>query len=241
MEQSEVSRLINKGMGTSPPPLLEQGRSHVSLGRKHEARLGRFGWPIAKTDALETKIKELDTLYSSRSSLIDLSRSATKTEAQRRQEAKAYIRVLRNAAPMVLRDIKPEKISESSFDAGGSIGDSTPKISAYLMKVRPFVKTLNDGFSPYFDGEDPAEKLEQIKSALDNADADQETKRRGLPEETKQLYLINGELLQMIEDMNRVAKIAFDGQAAIIGQFNKDILLRGGGNGSTDAPAPPVQ
>jgi hypothetical protein len=30
----------------------------------------------------------------------------------------------------------------------------------------------------------------------------------------------------MIEDLNRVGKVAFEGHAVIIGEFNKDILLK---------------
>jgi hypothetical protein len=38
--------------------------------------------------------------------------------------------------------------------------------------------------------------------------------------------LLAGEILDMIEDMNRVAKIGFDGRAEIASQFNKDLILR---------------
>ena len=33
-------------------------------------------------------------------------------------------------------------------------------------------------------------------------------------------------MLEQIEDLNRAGKIAFDGDAATRGKFNKDILLR---------------
>ena len=32
--------------------------------------------------------------------------------------------------------------------------------------------------------------------------------------------------MQMIQDLNRVARIAFDGRADVIAQFNKDLLNR---------------
>ena len=50
----------------------------------------------------------------------------------------------------------PEKITSKSFNAGKSLGKSTSRICEYLMKVRPFVKELNQAFAPYLGGEDPS-------------------------------------------------------------------------------------
>ena len=42
------------------------------------------------------------------------------------------------------------------------------------------------------------------------------------------LYEAKGRLLELIERANRVARIAFDGDAVMCARFNKDLLLRGG-------------
>jgi hypothetical protein len=47
-----------------------------------------------------------------------------------------------------------------------------------------------------------------------------------LPQETLALYENKGRLLNRIEEMNRVARIAFYDQNEIAGQFNKDVLRR---------------
>jgi len=48
------------------------------------------------------------------------------------------------------------------------------------------------------------------------------------PVETANIYVLAGEILDAIETVNRIAKIAFDGRAEIMAQFNKDLTLRGG-------------
>ena len=98
------------------------------------------------------------------------------------------------------------------------------------------INELNQAFTSYFGGEDPSQKLEAVKTDLDNAGADQETTRKALPEETARIYYLSGQILEMIEDMNRVGKIAYDGQSEMIGQLNKDILLRGGKGGPKNPP-----
>jgi hypothetical protein len=56
----------------------------------------------------------------------------------------------------------------------------------------------------------------------------QENARAALPEETANIYVLAGEILDAVETVNRIAKIAFDGRAEIMAQFNKDLTLRGG-------------
>jgi hypothetical protein len=87
------------------------------------------------------------------------------------------------------------------------------------------VKQLDELFKPYFGGKSAAAELETVKTALDSASANHKTSRAALPEETANIYCKAGELLDCIEDANRIAHIAFDGRAEIAGQFNKDLTL----------------
>ena len=107
---------------------------------------------------------------------------------------------VRRAVPVVLRKHKVENITKSTFNAGESLGRSTPKISKYLTKIRPAVKALGEYLKPRFNGESPSEILESLKSDLDNTDATQEFFRAGLPESTADIYLKAGELLDLIEE-----------------------------------------
>ncbi len=103
---------------------------------------------------------------------------------------------------------------------------STPKISNYLAKIRPHVVKLDEHLRPYFGGERASEQLDAVKSALDAADAVQEADIASLPEATQKVYEAKGRVLQDIEDLNRIARNAFEGNADAIALFNKDILLR---------------
>ncbi|MBM4345037.1 MAG: hypothetical protein FJ100_16835 [Deltaproteobacteria bacterium] len=98
--------------------------------------------------------------------------------------------------------------------------------------------------APYFNGLPAAAELERCRKALQGADASQEAALTALTADTRRVYAVKGRIVDLIEECNAVARNAFDGNAAIIGQFNKDLLLRGrrkGGanpDGEDGGPAP---
>jgi len=47
-----------------------------------------------------------------------------------------------------------------------------------------------------------------------------------VPEDKIEIFGAKGRVLEMIEDLNRAGRIAFEGQAETVGKFNKDVLLR---------------
>ena len=47
-----------------------------------------------------------------------------------------------------------------------------------------------------------------------------------------------GRILDMIDELNTIARIAFDGEAEIRAKFNKDLLLRSARTRAKDAPPP---
>lgn len=140
--------------------------------------------------------------------------------------AKKFKRRLTNVLPIVLRDSPLPDVTIDNFEAGTTLGRSTPKISNYLAKIRPHVVKLDEHLRPYFGGERASEQLDAVKSALDAADAVQEADIASLPEATQKVYEAKGRVLQDIEDLNRIARNAFEGNADAIALFNKDILPR---------------
>ncbi len=115
-----------------------------------------------------------------------------------------------------------------SQDVAHPVAEGCAAGNKYLMTVRPFVQKMDEQLKIYFAGRSPLAELEAVKTALDKADAVQESARAGLPVETANIYVLAGEILDAIETVNRIAKIAFDGRAEIMAQFNKDLTLRGG-------------
>ena len=81
--------------------------------------------------------------------------------------------------------------------------------------------------APYFGGQKVSELLKAAREKLAAADAVQETTLSALPGETQSIYQLKGEGLELVEDLNAVARNAFAGNSALLGQFNKDMLLRG--------------
>ncbi len=221
------TQFIAKGKKHSVPKVLAQGRVHLLLLRKYADELGAFGWTAADTDAFELLVNALELLYSSRSAETEASLKASDLKAARRQNAKALIRKIRLAAPLILKKHAPDGITKKAFAVKGSLGRSEVKISKYLMTIRPFVTQLDDLFKPFFGGESAASKLETVKTDLDGASAKHKSSRAALPEETANIYCASGELLDRIEDANVVGHIAFDGRAEIASQFNKDLTLSG--------------
>lgn len=59
-----------------------------------------------------------------------------------------------------------------------------------------------------------------------------------LPQETQQVYESKGRLLRDIEELNRVAKIAFWNRKEIAGLFNKDVINRARKSRSPSAAEP---
>lgn len=219
-------RLAKKGQSEPLEGILQQGRVHAGLGNMHGEELNEWGWLPEQTAGLEKSVAVLDSLASGQKEAKETSKASTKTENAARTEAKTFIRRVRLALPMVLRDSPVEGVTAESFNAGESLGRSTPKISKYLINIRPFVQKLDEPLKRYFKGESPSAMLDAIKQSLEQADTAQEVNVTSLPQNTQAVYEAKGRILEMIEDLNRIAKIAFDGRAEIASKFNKDILLR---------------
>jgi hypothetical protein len=219
-------KLVKKGRGEPRLGLIEEGRYHVGLAREHAAELAENGWSKDKTAALEKNVGTLESAVASQAEERDAARTSTAAEGSAIDDVKAYVHRLRKALPLVLEDSPVEGVSAKGFESGATLGRSTPLLAGYLIKIRPSVVLLDNGFKPYFHGKKASDLLDQVKEALDASDTEQEVKQGGLPEDTATIYEAKGRVLALVERMNRVGQIAFDGQATIAAKFNKDILLR---------------
>jgi hypothetical protein len=218
-------RLARKGADEPRQGLIQQGNYHVKLATTHAEVVAGAGWKKEKTKVLSTDITTLESQSAAQLDRREGAKGATLTESAARNQAKSLIRKLRNVLPILLRDHPDTGVTLSQFE-GGALGNSTPKISGYLNNISEPVKKLESILKEYFGGESALASLTKAKQNLDAADAVQETTLAGLPQETLKIYETKGRVLEAIEDINRLAKNAFDGQATLIAQFNKDILLR---------------
>jgi hypothetical protein len=240
-------RLIAKGRTEPRHGLAQQGKVHVGLAKQYATELADAGWSPADTVTLTTNVASIEDATGAQAAAYDHAGHTSTAESHAVDNAKAYIRQLRNALPRAIRETAASELTLDSFRVGETLGRSTPKISKYLATIRPGVETLDPALAKHFKGSKASSALDAVKSALDTADTAQELARNDAPGETLSLYEAMGKVLEQIEDLNRAGKIAFDGDAATRGKFNKDILLRArkerpkakAGEAPPAAPEPP--
>jgi hypothetical protein len=213
-------RLVEKGRREPRSGLVEEGRAHVELARRYAAPLAANGWWPADTDALDQALAELSPTPGPPVSDGE-ARDAQAAEWSAIEEAREFLRRLCLVAPILARR-RPELLEAIPLDQAP--GQSAASLSAYLEKIRPGVALLDAGSSRYFKGTTASEDLDRVKRELDTSRAREEAQLGTLPEDDAGISESKGRVLEMIEDLDRVAEIAFEGQAAVLGQFNLDIL-----------------
>jgi hypothetical protein len=223
MTMTTDMRLVTKGRSEPLDGLLQQGRFHVALAKQYAAALIESGWSDEDTNALEKEVSRLEAMSGS-AGPSGVSGAGGEEEPSAIVEAKAFVRRLRNALPRALRETKAEGVTEAVFDAGGKLGREAPRIAGYLEKIRPSVAAIDGELRRHFGGKSAAEMLDQVKSAVERVGPG--TPQGEVPEESRELFAVKGRVLEMIEDLNRAGRIAFEGQAETVGKFNKDMLLR---------------
>jgi len=74
--------------------------------------------------------------------------------------------------------------------------------------------------------EDARTKTRHEAVALQEADRAQENARKALPAKTLERNALKGRVLDLIDELNGIARIAFDDRPELRAKFNKDLLLR---------------
>jgi len=231
-------RLAAKGRAEPIEALAQQGRVSGGNWAAHKDALAGAGFADADGPKLTELSVSLESDASKRANAAGESKQRTKSEHLAVTNAKAFRRKLTNIVGIALRKLPVAGVTEESFDAGKSLSRVTPRISTYLGNIHTHLEKADAALKPYFGGASAAALAKELKGALDAADTAQEVALANLPKDTLQVYETKGRLLELIEELNRVAKNAFEGNAATAAVFNKDILLRarkkggGGGGGS---------
>lgn len=218
-------KLAEKGRRQPRLGLLDQGRYHLQLEIKYRGALHAAGWRPMHTNELTELVDFLDTQHAEAIEARADSRGNRRREQEAIDDCKACKRKLVHAFTDLYEDgiVTPEDLD--IVKKSGPLGRSTPKISAYLADIRKPVAKYDAALRGFF-GESALAMVDRVKADLDEAQGAQEAGLASLPHETLKIYEAKGRLLASIEKMNRIAKIAFDGQAHIIGEFNKDLLRR---------------
>lgn len=214
------TRHVARGKSEPLEGLVQQGKAHVALAKQYAEALIESGWSEEDTSALEREVTLLEVMAGKQASdVVEADSSAV-------VEAKAFVRRLRNALPRALRETKASGVSAETFDAGGALGRESSKIASYLEKIRPSVEAIDAELRRHFGGKSAVELLDHARRALSSKGAPEGDGQKELPKETVELLSAKGRVLEMIDDLNRAGRIAFEGQAETVGKFNKDLLLR---------------
>lgn len=220
-------RLAKKGMGEPREGLIEQGLASAELATKNAAALAEENWSPEKTAELKSVVGLLETEVAEQIEARTQLGSAGDDRERAIDDAKAFIRRLRLAIPECLQTTAVKTVKAESFEinGGGSLRRSPRKISQYLLEIRPSVEALDEDLKPFFRNTAPSTLLDARKTQLDAANAVRHVVIGELPEATQGVYEAKGRVLELIENLNRAGKRAFDGDATKIAQFNKDLLL----------------
>lgn len=217
--------LIAKGKKEPLEGLKAQGRNHLELIAKYR-EVNDFGWEADKTTELQNSVDAISTQEAARSDAQDSSRTATIGQEAAIDASKRFVRSLRNVLKPVLRKAKKSGVVvEQAMLASGSLGRSVPAILSYLTTVEPTVKRLDGLLQPYLKVV-ASQRIAELRKQLAAADTTQEASRGSTAEFTASINEAKGRVLEAIEELNGIARNAFDGNAAVIAQFNKDLLLR---------------
>lgn len=238
--------LVEKGKRVPLKAVMQQGRVSETLAIKTATEIARGGFLAADLQLLSSKLAQLDTEAAEQSENRVQSRVNRAEEAKALADAKAFKRRLDTGVKDLSARAKYEPdfsmlVPREAFLVGtaGGLRNSTANYIEYLVRVRPSVEKMKTQLAPYFDGGDPVTQLDEVVSALKTADSAQEHDLQMLPQETLDVYQLKGEVLYLIERLNRAGRIAFDGDASMVALFNKDIILRArrGGAEAVDGEA----
>lgn len=219
-------QFVAKGKREPTPGLVAQVDYQLALGEEFIATLEKFGYPKARLAELREGRAQLSAASGAQKETWDTARTKTFEESVAISAAKELIGRLVLAVPLALRDSPIPDVRSSDFYGAAEVDRSATAVLAFLDRIRPGIKKIDAALKPYFNGESPSAMLEATYTKVAEANQKQEAAHTGAPESTRVMNEAKGRMLQNIEDMNRVARLAFYGRAEVIGRFNKDILLR---------------
>jgi hypothetical protein len=217
--------MAKKGRSVPLVGLRDQANIHNRLLSENEAELNKGAWTPELSAQFRDARAVVDDTRAQQLEAKDGSSQATGAESAAIDRAKKFKRKLLLAVADLAAD-GTLPVERKSFEAGAGLRRNTARISSYLGDLRPHVLACDTLLQPYFEGGSALAELDQVKAQLDARQATQEVALDSLPSETLKLYEAKGKLLRLIEKINRIAAIRFDGAAELKAKFNKDLILR---------------
>ncbi len=222
-----------RGGKDSWPVLDEQATYTLNLLKIYLPELVAAGLPETMVAAMTEQQKLAAAIFGSRREAQVDSQLATGGGGAALKLAREYLFKMSQVLPIATRgvqlgDLKPEHLIPPNQQSR-----SVARTKARLDAMRPLVVRLDGKLKVYFGGESAVAAHDQVTTALTAAQGRQAAKREARSPETFRLHVAKGLLIEMIEDVNRIGRVAFRGRLEIVSKFNKEILLRArrGGRG----------
>ncbi len=234
------ARLVEKGKLFSADSLQQQGNVIHELVQAYQADLARSGLDETRAAFFKQQLDLLAGTLGDVGVTRDGAKAMTADEGLAKSEGKTLARSIREALRIVLKDGPVEGVSLEQFALNGNLMQSTKDVLAYLNSMGAKVAPLDAHLARFFEGQKASELVKAAWTRLRDADALQEKSRVDLPTETLALLELKGRVLDLIEEINGIARIAFEGRAEVRAKFNKDLLYRGRRARKTTPAAPPV-
>ncbi len=217
-------RLVEKGRQFAVDAVQKQGLYSYANALTYQAPLEERGWPRTLSDDLKAAVDALAAFLAARGVLLDGARDLAQEEGDARSDARVLIRALREALMILLKKGPVEGVSLEQFTNPGNALQSTREILSYLNAIAPKLEAVDAPLGRFFRGQKASELVRAAWERLRMADLNQEQARKDLPQETLALLELKGRVLDLVEELNGVARIAFEGQAELRAKFNKDLL-----------------
>lgn len=218
---SAEERLAAKGRREPTAGLLQQAERSLGLAALHRRELEAHGFSAEHLRELTDLAAGLAAEARSLLADWDGALAALREEAMALDGARAFAFKLAKAAPLALREAETD-LTADDF-AAGELERSLPRLLEHLERVRPRVRRLDRALQPYFRGESALMILDAVKYGLEAA---LKAREAAPPESPAPVEVRKGRLLELLEDLHRVAAIAFHGRSELAARFNDDLLVR---------------
>ena len=235
--------LITMGARESHEAMLEQIAKSLETEGLYVEKLRATGFPQAKHDEMVELQGKLGNLLAKRTDTTQGSKDDTRNQVAAVANLKDHFNKLHTLMPIIERDYKPG-VDVNCFKPKGRLGNSAKGLITHGKNTKEILTNLNDFFVSYFEGASPIEEHNRLLKLAEDANAQQETSAEASPPLTAEINATKGRLLELLDDLNRVGRVAYMNNAEIAARFNKDILLRARRKGSkkkaaAETPAEP--
>ncbi len=98
------------------------------------------------------------------------------------------------------------------------------RVAAHIHEILELVERLDGHLARFLDGQAPSRLLREAALRLAQADAEQESFRKTLPELTLRLQERKGRVVECVETLHAIARIVFDDRPEIRRRFTRKEL-----------------